>query len=112
MGTLALKDNEAFSMERDELIRIANDLYFQNIIQQDLSSLQFSLFDSYRCPIHSRLMKLMRKRNPVDDLDMWYLKCPSPYSINYGTGCSQMIKIKSIAQILAIREFATGRIFS
>ena len=111
MGAFVRKDNEAFAMKRDEIIRIADDEQYKRKIGQDLRDLQSKPFDAYRCPVHRRAMVLKRKKNPIGPLDVWYLKCPSPIPTNGGRGCSQMVKIKSVAQVFAVRELGTGQIF-
>ena len=111
MGALIRKDNEAFAMSRDEIIRRAFDEEYKWKIGNDLRSLQTQPFEAYRCPLHGRAMILQRKKEPDSALDVWYMKCPSPIPLNGGWGCSQMVKLKSVAQILAVREHGTGRIF-
>ena len=109
MGALVRKDNEFFAMQRDEIIRKANDKKYKYRIGQDLNDLKLQSFDAYRCPVHRRAMVLKRKKIPIGPLDVWYLKCPSPTPWNSGMGCSQMVKIKSVAQVLAVRELGTGQ---
>lgn len=111
-GALIRRDNEAFAMSREEMIRRAYDEDYKWKIGQDLRALRGQPFDIYRCPIHGRSMKLEKKKNPDQLLDVWHMRCPSKISMNGGwKRCSQMVKIKSVAQVLAVREFGTGRIF-
>lgn len=113
MGAFIRKDNEAFAMKRDEIIDFVSDEQHKKIIGQDLNDLKLKSFSAYRCPVHGKAMVLKRKRHPVGPLDVWYLKCPSLIiSSNGWTECSQMIKIKSVAQVLAIRELGTGEKFN
>ncbi len=111
MGALVRKDNEAFAMTRDEIKLIANSEGIRKNIGRDLREVQNLSFDAYRCPIHDRAMTLKRKKEPSGPLDVWYMKCPSIDPKHGSWGCSQNVKIKSVAQVLAVRELGTGRIF-
>ena len=111
MGALVRKDNEAFAMTRNEINLIANSEGTRKNIGRDLRELQNLSFDAYRCPIHNRAMTLQRKKEPSGPLDVWYMKCPSIDPKLGPWGCGQIVKIKSVAQVLAVRELGTGRIF-
>ncbi len=110
-GTLLPRDNEALAMSRVEMCRKAFDNRYGRRIGQDLVALRGHSFPAYRCPVHSVGMVLKRKREPMGKLDVWYLKCPSPLPHNNGYGCPQMAKLKTVAQVLAVRQFGTGEIF-
>ena len=111
-GALIRRDNEAFAMPRKEMIRRALDQEYKWKIGQDLRALRGKPFDIYRCPIHGRPMKLEKKKNPNQLLDVWHMRCTSMIWTNGSwERCSQLVKIKSVAQVLAVREFGTGRIF-
>lgn len=120
LGVLLRRDNEALAMDRSEMRRRASDQRWRDAnmpftfsvgIRNDIRGLQGQVFSAYRCPIHRLGMVLMRKRWPKDDLDEWYLKCPSPLPHNEGRGCRQMVKLNTVAQILAVRKLGTGEIF-
>ncbi len=111
-GALIRRDNEAFAMSREEMLRRTSDEDYRWEIGNDLRALRGQPFDIYRCPIHGRPMKLEKKKKPVQLLDVWHMRCPSMIWMNGSwERCSQMVKIKSVAQVLAVREFGTGRIF-
>ena len=110
-GTLLRRDNEALAMDRTEMCRKAFDKRYSQRIGNDLVALQDQAFSAYRCPIHSVGMLLKRKNDPTGKLDVWYLKCPSPVPHNNGRGCPQMVKLKTVAQVLAVRQLGTGEIF-
>ncbi len=113
MGAFIRRDNEAFAMSREEITCFAFDKQHERVIGQDLNDLESKPFDAYRCPIHGKAMVLKRKKQPQGRLDVWYLKCPSLIIPNNGwRECSQMIKIKSVAQVLAVRELGTGEKFN
>ncbi|MCY4673225.1 MAG: hypothetical protein OXD43_05580 [Bacteroidetes bacterium] len=112
MGALIRKDNEAFAMPRKEIIRRALDQDCKWKIHNDLRALHGQPFDAYRCPIHGTPMKLEKKKKPVRVLDVWYMRCPSSIWVNGNwRRCGQNVKIKSVAQVLAVRELGTERIF-
>ena len=111
LGVLLRRDNEALAMDRAEMCRRAFDKNFSRRIGQDLRELRGRAFPAYRCPIHDVAMVLMRKRAPQGELDVWHLKCPSPIPHNGGRGCQQTVKLKTVAQVLAVRHIGTGEIF-
>lgn len=110
-GTLLRCDNEALAMGRSEMCKRAFDRTVRQRIGQDLVELQDRAFPAYRCPIHNIGMVLKKKLKPTQRLDVWYLKCPSPLPHNDGMGCSQKVKLKTVAQVLAVRHIHTGEIF-
>ena len=111
LGALLRRDNEALAMDRAEMCRRAYDSTFSRRIGNDMLELRGRTFPAYRCPIHGLGMVLTRKRVPLGKLDVWYLKCPSPVPHNRGRGCHQMVKLKTVAQVLAVRQIGTGEIF-
>lgn len=111
LGTLLRCDNEALAMDRAEVCKRAFDSTVSRKIGEDLRELQGKAFPAYRCPIHDIGMVLMKKLRPKEPLDVWYLKCPSPIPHNDGHGCSQIRKLKTVAQVLAVRHIRTGEIF-
>ena len=127
-GTLLRRDNEALAMDRDEMIQKAFDHKYGQRIGEDLRELEGRAFPAYRCPIHGVGMVLKQKKKPEGRLDVWYLGCPSPmygrlaalrpgsavaHAIppDNGHGCSQTVKLKTVAQVLAVRQIGTGDIF-
>ena len=111
LGALLRRDNEALAMDRTEMCRRAFDKTLSQRIGHDLRELRGRTFPAYRCPIHSVGMVLMRKHAPEGPLDVWHLKCPSPIPHNDGRGCHQMVKLKTAAQVLAVRHIGTGELF-
>lgn len=111
LGTLLRCDNEALEMNRDEMCSKALDRTVSRKIGEDLDGLRHQAFRAYRCPIHDLGMVLHKKPKPKGPLDVWYLKCPSPLPHNRGSGCSQTRPLNTVAQVLAVRQFGTGRIF-
>ena len=110
-GTLLRRDNEALAMDRTEMCKKAYDGKYSQSIRRDLVALRDQAFPAYRCPVHNIGMVLKRWRNPTGKLDVWYLKCPSPLPHNNGDGCSQKVRLKTVAQVLAVRQIGTGEIF-
>lgn len=110
LGALLLRDNEALAMDRAEMCRRAFDKTFRRRIGDDMRGLRGRAFPAYRRPVHGLGMVLTRKRVPLGKLDVWHLKCPSPVR-NGGRGCRQMVKLKTVAQVLAVRHIGTGEIF-
>lgn len=110
-GALLRRDNEALAIDRAEMCRRAFDEPFSRRIGRDLLELRGQTFPAYRCPIHGVGMILKRKHAPEGSLDVWHLKCPSPIPHNGGRGCQQMVKLKTVAQVLAVRHIGTGEIF-
>ena len=113
LGTLLRRDNEALAMDRAEMCKRAFDRTISRRISQDMRELELQgdAFPAYRCPIHNIGMVLTKKLQPTQPLDVWYLKCPSPLPHNDGFGCSQIRKLKTVAQVLAVRHLRTGEIF-
>ena len=113
LGTLLRRDNEALAMDRTEMCRKAFDNRYLKRIGQDLRELKGRRFPAYRCPIHGVGMMLMQKKREYQKgpLDVWYLKCPSPIPHNGGRGCGQTRKLKTVAQVLAVRQIGTGDLF-
>ena len=111
LGALLRRDNEALAMDRAEMCRRAFDKTLSRKIGNDLRELRGRAFPAYRCPIHGVGMVLMRKHAPEGPLDVWHLKCPSPVPHNDGRGCRQMVKLKTVAQVLAVRHIGTGELF-
>lgn len=111
LGALLRRDNEALAMDRAEMCRRAFDRTFSRRVGDDLRQLRGRTFPAYRCPVHGLGMVLARKRVPLGKLDVWYLKCPSPVSHNGSRGCRQIVKLKTVAQVLAVRQIGTGEIF-
>ena len=111
LGTLLRCDNEALAMGRAEMCRRAFDRTVSRKIGDDLLALRDQAFPAYRCPIHDVGMVLKKKLRPKQPLDVWYLRCPSPIPHNGGFGCSQTRKLKTVAQVLAVRHIRTGEIF-
>ena len=97
-------------MSRAEMCRKAFDGQYKLKIGQDLRELQGQVFQAYRCPFHGIGMVLTQKRRERQkgELDVWYLKCPSPISYNNGPACGYKVKLKTVAQVLAVREIGTG----
>lgn len=111
LGTLLRCDNEALAMDRAEMCKRAFDRTVSRKIGRDMLALQDQAFPAYRCPIHDIGMVLRKKLRPKEPLDVWYLKCPSPIPDNDGHGCSQTRKLKTVAQVLAVRHIRTGEVF-
>ncbi|MDE0008194.1 MAG: hypothetical protein OXS50_07940, partial [Gammaproteobacteria bacterium] len=110
-GALLRRDNEALAMDRAEMCRKAFDKTLRQRIDDDMRGLRGCTFPTYRCPIHGLGMVLVRKRKPKGELDEWHLRCPSPVPHNGGRGCRQMVKLKTVAQVLAVRQIGTGALF-
>ena len=72
--------------------------------------MQGQALQSYRCPFHGIGMVLTKKKkeNRKGALDVWYLKCPSPISYNNGPRCAYTVKLKTVAQVLAVRQIGTA----
>ena len=111
LGTLLRCDNEALAMDRAEMCKRAFDRTVSRKIGRDMLALQDQAFPAYRCPIHDIGMVLRKKLRPKEPLDVWHLKCPSPIPYNDGYGCSQTRKLKTVAQVLAVRHIRTGEVF-
>lgn len=111
LGALLRRDNEALAMDRAEMCRRAFDKTFRQKIGDDMRGLRGRTFPAYRCPIHGLGMVLVRKRKPEGELDVWHLRCPSPFPHNGGHGCDQIVKLKTVAQVLAVRQIGTGELF-
>ncbi|ABM04398.1 ribosome recycling factor [Psychromonas ingrahamii 37] len=64
--------------------------------------------NDYRCPVHGELLVLRRKKNAVGLLDQYFLGC-SHWKPN-NTGCSYIVKLKSVMQLsnLLAKESGTG----
>lgn len=63
--------------------------------------------DIYLCPIHNEPMVLKEKRGAQGLLDQYFLGCPRWKAGN--NGCTQVVKIKSPAQLASILEAFYGR---
>lgn len=74
------------------------------IIKNKMSDAIGQNSENYLCPIHHEKMQLKQKSNPLNILDLYYLKCPR---------CDQTVKIHSAPQLDAILQiFDQGGLFS
>ena len=64
--------------------------------------------NDYRCPVHGELLILRRKKNALGLLDQYFLGCPHWQPNN--TGCTYIVKLKSVMQLsnLLTKESGTG----
>ena len=113
-GALVPSGNEALAMTREEMTRKAYDRSYAQEIGQDLRELHSSrrVFHDYTCPIHGVGMVLARTNDYGKALGGWELRCPHPFShYNSGVRCGYRLKLNTPAQVLAVRQSGTGKVF-
>jgi hypothetical protein len=100
-------DRPEFDVSNQELTRIALLPGSQRLITRRMGEMKHEANDVYLCPVHQEPMVLQEKNNAEGILDMYFLGCPrwKPG----GQGCSQVVKLKSPAQLASYLESSSGR---
>ncbi|MFA3791311.1 hypothetical protein AB6T38_09345 [Aliiglaciecola sp. SL4] len=62
--------------------------------------------NDYRCPVHGELLVLRRKKNATGLLDQYFLGC-THWKQN-DTGCSYIVKLKSVMQLSNLLKKESG----
>jgi len=73
-----------------------------------LTRLKQEVTDVYLCPVHNEPMILREKKDADGLLDQYFFGCPR-WSPKHGQGCSQIVKLKSPAQLASALEAFYGR---
>jgi hypothetical protein len=74
-------------------------------VEQRMHEVKNETTDVYLCPIHHEPMILREKKDAKGLLDQYFLSCPRWQS----QSCSQLVKLKSAAQLASALEAFTGR---
>lgn len=89
--------------KREDLELITAQSFVQQTIKKRVADHLGDQDDEILCPVHYLAMTLREKRENNGTLtDMYYLKCPHQ-------GCSQTVKLKSVAQIAAYLRRQEGQ---
>jgi hypothetical protein len=91
-----------FQITNQDLTRIFSDTLIQRAVVNRVKSHVSDKDEDTLCPVHLVPRVLKEKRENVGALDMFYLGCPHP-------GCSQVVKLKSPAQLAAYLDRKEGR---
>jgi hypothetical protein len=100
-------DRPEFEISSQELSKIALLPGPKSNIKRRMSRIKREQTDIYLCPIHNEPMILREKKNAQGILDQYFFGC-SRWLPN-GRGCSQIVKLKSPAQLASALEAYYGR---
>lgn len=77
-------------------------------ITKRMNGIKQETTDVYLCPVHNEPMILREKKDAHGLLDQYFFGCPR-WSPKHGQGCSQIVKLKSPAQLASALEAFYGR---
>ncbi len=100
-------DRPEFEMSSQALSNIVVLSGPKSNITKRMSDIKREQTDVYLCPIHNEPMVLREKKDALGLLDQYFFGCPRwlPNSL----GCSQIVKLKSPAQLASALEAFYGR---
>jgi hypothetical protein len=100
-------DRPEFEISSQELGNIALLPGPKSNITKRMNDIKREQTEVYLCPIHNEPMVLREKNNAKGLLDQYFFGCPR--WLPNGQGCSQIVKLKSPAQLASALEAYYGR---
>jgi len=107
MDLFTRSDRPEFEISSQELSNIAMLPGPKSNIKNRMNEIKREQTDIYLCPIHNEPMILREKKNAQGVLDQYFFGCPR--WLPNGRGCSQIVKLKSPAQLASALEAYYGR---
>lgn len=104
MDLFTRTDREEFAVGAEQLSSIARVPQAVRVVGKRMNEIVNVANRAYYCPVHHEPMVLRRKKGAERLRDMYFYGCPRWRS----SGCRQIVKLKSAAQLSAALETATG----
>lgn len=107
MDLFTKTDRPEFELSSQELSKIIHLPGPSSSIIKRMDDIKQERTDVYLCPMHNEPMILREKKMSTGLLDQYFFGCPR--WLPGGTGCSQIVKIKSPGQLASVLEAFYGR---